>query len=80
MSDLKGNLLITSKAVFKLDSVQPNIKKSTLRKLKNTAEKRLVELSIVDGQKYRSSYSYIKDAKFKPLLILNQLSPPSVLL
>jgi signal transduction histidine kinase len=71
MSDLNGNLLITSKAVFKLDSVQPNIRPSTLKKLKNTAEKRLVELSIVDGQKYRSSYSYIKDAKFKPLLILN---------
>jgi signal transduction histidine kinase len=71
MSDLDGKLLITSKAVFKLDSVQPNIKPSTLKKLKNTAEKRYVELSIVDGQKHRSSYSYIKDAKFKPLSILN---------
>ena len=71
MSDLKGKPLISSKAVFKLDREQPNIKTSTLKNLKNTVEKRLVELSIVDGQKYRSSYSYIKDAKFKPLLILN---------
>jgi two-component system, NtrC family, nitrogen regulation sensor histidine kinase NtrY len=70
MSDLNGNPLISSKAVFKLDSVQPNIKASTLKRLKNTIEKRLVELSIVDGQKYRSSYSYIKDSRFKPLLIL----------
>ncbi len=70
MSDLKGKPLISSKAVFKLDSEQPNIKASTLKRLKNTAQKRLVELSIIDGQKYRSSYSYIKDTKFKPLLIL----------
>jgi two-component system, NtrC family, nitrogen regulation sensor histidine kinase NtrY len=71
MYDLSGNPLISSKAVFKLDSIQPNIKTSTLKTLKGTIEKRFVELSIVDGQKYRSSYSYIKDSKFKPLLILN---------
>ena len=71
MYDLNGKPLISSKAVFKLDSIQPNIKGSTLKTLKGTIEKRFVELSIVDGQKYRSSYSYIKDSKFKPLLILN---------
>ncbi len=69
--DLEGNLLISSKAVFKLDSVQPKINKATLQILRNSLEKRYIEFTTRDGQQYRSSYSYIKDTKFKPLAILN---------
>ena len=71
MDDLEGNSLITSKALFELDTVQPKIKSSTLKILKSTIEKRYVEFEVINGQQYRSSYSYIKDNKFKPLFILN---------
>lgn len=69
--DLDGNLLISSKAVFKLDSIQPKINRATLQILRNSLEKRYIEFTSRDGQQFRSSYSYIKDTKFKPLAILN---------
>ena len=69
--DLQGNLLISSKAVFKLDSLRPKINPATLRILQGTIEKRYVEFIQIEGQSYRSSYSYVKDNKFKPLAILN---------
>lgn len=69
--DLDGNLLISSKPVFKMDSIKPKINSSTLKILRGTIEKRYVEFTKIDGLPYRSSYSYIKDNKFKPLAILN---------
>jgi signal transduction histidine kinase len=69
--DLQGDLIISSKAVFKLDSLRPKINPATLRILQGTIEKRYVEFIQIDGQSYRSSYSYVKDNKFKPLAILN---------
>lgn len=69
--DLKGKLLISSKAVFKLDSILPQIDPATLRILQGTIEKRYVEFIKIDGQQFRSSYSYVKDNRFKPLAILN---------
>lgn len=69
--DLKGELLISSKKGFKLDSLRPKINKATLRILQGTIEKRYVDFIEIDKQQFRSSYSYIKDAKFKPLAILN---------
>ncbi len=69
--DLKGHLLISSKPVFKMDSIRPEINASTLKILQGTIEKRYVEFTKIDDLPYRSSYSYIKDNKFKPLAILN---------
>nr|WP_181369166.1 ATP-binding protein [Flavobacterium profundi] len=69
--DLQGNLIISSKPVFKMDSIRPEINASTLKILKGTIDKRYVEFTKIDGLPYRSSYSYIKDNKFKPLAILN---------
>jgi signal transduction histidine kinase len=71
MYDLEGNSLITSKALFELDTLKPKIKASTLKILRSTIEKRYVEFDVFNGAQYRSSYSYIKDNKFKPLFILN---------
>ena len=71
MHDLEGNSLISSKALFELDTVKPKIKESTLKILRSTIEKRYVDFDVVNGVQYRSSYSYIKDNKFKPLFILN---------
>ncbi|MEZ4853181.1 PAS domain-containing sensor histidine kinase [Flavobacterium sp.] len=69
--DLKGNLLISSKPVFKVDTIPSKINNATLRILQGTLDKRYIEFLTVNGNQFRSSYSYIKDNKFKPLGILN---------
>ena len=69
--DLKGNLLISSKAIFKLDKDKPKINPSTLKIIQSSLDKRYIEFSNIDDRTYRSSYSYLKDNKFKPLAILN---------
>ncbi len=70
--DLNGNLLKSSKAAFSVDTVSQKIPAPILRVIRSTAEKRYVDLlKTENGKRYRSSYSYIKDTKFKPLGILN---------
>lgn len=69
--NLKGDLLLSSKAVFKQDKEAPKINSSTLKILESTIDKRYVEFKTIDSLKMRYSYSYIKDNKFKPLAILN---------
>ena len=69
--DLKGKLLISSKAIFKLDKDKPKINPSTLKIIQSSLDKRYMEFSTLEGKTYRSSYSYLKDTKFKPLGILN---------
>ncbi len=69
--DLKGNLLISSKAIFKLDKDKPKINPSTLKIIQSSLDKRYIEFSKVEDQSFRSSYSYLKDTKFKPMGILN---------
>ncbi|WP_306352115.1 sensor histidine kinase [Flavobacterium sp. '19STA2R22 D10 B1'] len=69
--DLNGVLLKSSKASFSIDTIAPPVSNFILKLIQSTADKRYVDLRIIDGQKYRSSYSYIKDVKFKPLGILN---------
>lgn len=69
--DLKGNLLISSKPVFKVDKDKPKINASTLKIIQSSLEKRYIEFTNINGKTYRSSYSYLKDTKFKPLGILN---------
>lgn len=69
--DLNGHLIKSSKAAFSIDTVSQNIPNGILRVIRSTAEKRYVDLKSEEGVKFRSSYSYIKDTKFKPLGILN---------
>jgi len=71
--DLDGDLLITStsKPFFKLDKNKPKINPSTLKIIQSSLDKRYMEFSTIDGNTFRSSYSYLKDTKFKPLGILN---------
>jgi len=73
--DLEGNLLISSKisskAVFKLDSIKPKIDATTLKILQSTIEKRYVAFTKKENQQFRSSYTYVKDNKFKSLAVLN---------
>lgn len=70
--DLDGHLLKSSKAAFSVDTINQDIPQYILRIIRSTAEKRFVDLkTTTDYKKFRSSYSYIKDTKFKPLGILN---------
>lgn len=68
---LDGKLLISSKSSFSIDSVAPPIAPFVLKLVQSSIEKRYVDIKSVDGVKNRSSYSQIKDDKFKPLGILN---------
>ncbi len=68
---LKGKLLKSSKASFSIDTPAPPIPDYTLKLVQSSMEKRYVDIKTIDGKKYRSSFSQIKDLKFKPLGILN---------
>jgi signal transduction histidine kinase len=68
---LDGKLLKSSKAKFSVDSVSPPIPKYILKLVQSSIEKRYVDIKNINGIKNRSSYSQIKDEKFKPLGILN---------
>lgn len=68
---LNGKLLKSSKASFSIDDVSPPIPNYIIRLVQSSIEKRYVDIKNVDGLKNRSSYSQIKDNKFKPLGILN---------
>ena len=68
---LNGKLLKSSKGSFSVDSVSPPIPKYILKLVQSSIEKRYVDIQNINGVKNRSSYSQIKDEKFKPLGILN---------
>lgn len=68
---LEGKLLKSSKAKFSVDKVAPTIPNYILKLVQSSVEKRYVDIKNIDGVKNRSSYSLIKDDKFKPLGILN---------
>ena len=69
--DLDGRLLKSSKGGFSVDTMSTSIPRPILRVIRSTAEKRYVDLKTIDSKKYRSSFSYLTDTKFKPLGILN---------
>jgi nitrogen fixation/metabolism regulation signal transduction histidine kinase len=54
-----------------VDSVSPPIPNYIIKLVQSSIEKRYVDVKSVDGLKNRSSFSQIKDDKFKPLGILN---------
>ena len=68
---LEGKLVKSSKASFSVDKVSPPISNYILKLVQSSVEKRYVDIKSIDGIKNRSSYSQIKDEKFKPLGILN---------
>jgi signal transduction histidine kinase len=68
---LDGKLLKSSKESFSVDKVSPSIPKYILKLVRSSIEKRYVDIKTINGVKNRSSYSQIKDDKFKPLGILN---------
>jgi signal transduction histidine kinase len=69
--DLDGKLLKTSKESFSVDKISPPIPKYILKLVRSSIEKRYVDIKTVNGIKNRSSFTQIKDDKFKPLGVLN---------
>lgn len=70
--DLNGKLLLSSKSAFKIDKKIPDITSETLKELQNSSEKRVVITKAQENETFlKSSFSYIKDNKFKNLAILN---------
>ncbi|MFL9844128.1 sensor histidine kinase [Flavobacterium rhizosphaerae] len=68
---LDGHLIKSSTAAFSVDTIAQRIPSKILKVIRSTAEKRYVDLKSENGKRFRSSYSYITDNKFKPLGILN---------
>ncbi|MCZ8229833.1 ATP-binding protein [Flavobacterium sp.] len=68
---LDGHLLKSSKESFSIDKMAPPIPKYILKLVRSSIDKRFVDIKTIDGVKNRSSYSQIKDDKFKPLGVLN---------
>ena len=69
--DLNGKLLLSSKSDIK-NNKKPKINAEILKSLKISSEKRIVITKVKENETYiKSSYSYIKDADFKNLAILN---------
>ncbi|WP_078055292.1 ATP-binding protein [Flavobacterium crassostreae] len=69
--NLEGQLLKSSKESFSVDKIAPPIPKYILKLVRSSIEKRYVDIKTVNGVKNRSSYTQIKDEKFKPLGVLN---------
>ncbi len=67
---LDGNLIKSSKETFLVEEKSPKVSKFILRLVNASIEKRFVEVKTINGIKYRSSYSLIKNKKFKPIAIL----------
>jgi len=69
--DLEGQLIKSSRPKFNNDSISKCLDPEVLNKLSESATKRFVDVNLAVGDKYQASYTYITDARFKPLGILN---------
>ncbi|MGG7033844.1 MAG: sensor histidine kinase [Flavobacterium sp.] len=68
---LNGKLLKSSKSSFSIDVPEQPIPDDILKHIQSSMDKRYVDIKIINDKKYRSSFSQIKDLKFKPLGILS---------
>ena len=68
---LDGKLLKSSKGSFSVDSISPPIPAYIIKLVQSSIDKRYVDIHTANGKKNRSSFTQIKDDKFKPIGILN---------
>lgn len=68
--DLTGNLLISSRGTFSVDSIPKNISPLILKTIQSAPNKRFVDIQTIDNNRIRIAYSFLKDLKFKPLGII----------
>ena len=69
--DLEGQLIKSSRPKFNNDSISKCLDPEVLNNLSESATKRFVDVNLAVGDKYQASYTYITDARFKPIGILN---------
>ncbi|MGF1557085.1 sensor histidine kinase [Paucihalobacter sp.] len=69
--DLEGDLLISSRGAFAMDSIVRCLDPEVLNAVSQNFQHRFVNKTISNKVTYQSSYSFITDNKFKPLAILN---------
>ncbi|MFK5973057.1 MAG: ATP-binding protein [Flavobacteriaceae bacterium] len=71
--DLEGGLIKSSRPTsrFENDSISNCLDSEVLNNLETSVNKRYVEENSVAGDKYKASYTYINDNKYKPIGILN---------
>lgn len=69
--DLEGDLLISSRGAFAMDSIVRCLDPDVLNAVSQSFHHRFVNKTISNKVTYQSSYSFITDNKFKPLAILN---------
>ncbi|HPF09820.1 MAG TPA: ATP-binding protein [Flavobacteriaceae bacterium] len=69
--DFEGNLLKSSRASFLKDTSYAKLSTRILKYLEDSPTKSYIYSFEEDGQQYQSSFSYLTDASFKPLAILN---------
>jgi len=69
--DLEGQLIKSSQPKFSNDSISRCLAPEVLNRLSASATKRYVEENPTAGDKYQASYTFITDANFKPIGILN---------
>jgi len=65
--DLNGNFIRSSKGLFSVDATVEPISPFILTAIRDSFDKRYIEVKKIDEKKFRSSYTYVKDLKFKPL-------------
>jgi signal transduction histidine kinase len=68
--DLGGKLLISSYPTFSKDTTDYNLSKFILDQVASNPQHRYLEIKDKNGKKVQASYTYIMDAKFKPIGIL----------
>ena len=69
--DLDGQLIISSRPRFEIESSSNCLDAEVLNSLANSTTKRYLERTSAAGDKYQASYTYINDNKFKPIGILH---------
>ena len=69
--DLSGNLVLSSIADFNLKKSDHTMNSQVLSEMMSSSDKRFVEKITNDEGQFRSLYTYIIDAQFKPIGILN---------
>ena len=69
--DLEGTLIKSSRPSFEADSISNCLDAEILNNLLVSSDRRHVEEKIAVGGKFKASYSYITDNRFKPIGIMN---------
>ena len=69
--NLEGGLIRSSRPKFEMDSISNCLDAEVLNNLEASLKRRYVEENTMAGDKYKASYTYINDSKFKPIGILN---------